>query len=130
MFKKIFKQSIGASVQTEKCGNSVIDTWDCIYESGGAIINNINRTGVSQEIGPGCRCGCIVHLGSSKPKRIIAGATQSCPGRSFWLIQSLIQYSTLIVFYTSIMTPLLYIGFKDFQKFDNLTNMQNDGMDG
>ncbi|KAL9912074.1 thrombospondin-1 like protein golden goal isoform 2-T9 [Glossina fuscipes fuscipes] len=77
----------GASVQTEKCGNSVIDTWDCIYESGGAIINNINRTGVSQEIGPGCRCGCIVHLGSSKPKRIIAGATQSCPGRSFWLIQ-------------------------------------------
>uniref|UniRef100_A0A1A9UQT1 Cilia- and flagella-associated protein 157 n=1 Tax=Glossina austeni TaxID=7395 RepID=A0A1A9UQT1_GLOAU len=84
---KISTDAGGPSVQTEKCGNSVIDTWDCIYESGGAIINNINRTGVSQEIGPGCRCGCIVHLGSSKPKRIIAGATQSCPGRSFWLIQ-------------------------------------------
>ncbi|XP_050336615.1 uncharacterized protein LOC126763309 isoform X1 [Bactrocera neohumeralis] len=77
----------GPSVQTEKCGNAVADTWDCIYESSGATFTAANRTEVSQEIGPGCRCGCIVHLGSSKPKRILAGATQSCPGRSFWLIQ-------------------------------------------
>ncbi|XP_073838564.1 thrombospondin-1 like protein golden goal [Musca autumnalis] len=76
----------GPSVQTEKCGQSVADTWDCIYESAGTG-NKQNRTDVSQEIGPGCRCGCIVHLGASKPKRIIAGATQSCPGRSFWLLQ-------------------------------------------
>ncbi|XP_075162735.1 thrombospondin-1 like protein golden goal [Haematobia irritans] len=75
----------GPSVQTEKCGQSIGDTWDCIYETSGSP--NKNRTDVSQEIGPGCRCGCIVHLGSSKPKRIIAGATQSCPGRSFWLLQ-------------------------------------------
>uniref|UniRef100_A0A1I8N531 Netrin receptor UNC5 n=1 Tax=Musca domestica TaxID=7370 RepID=A0A1I8N531_MUSDO len=76
----------GPSVQTEKCGQSIADTWDCIYETSGTS-NNKNRTDVSQEIGPGCRCGCIVHLGASKPKRIIAGATQSCPGRSFWLLQ-------------------------------------------
>lgn len=77
----------GPSVQTEKCGKSISDTWDCIYETSGSVFNKLNRTDVSQEIGPGCRCGCIVHLGASKPKRIIAGATQSCPGRSFWLIQ-------------------------------------------
>ncbi|XP_055904948.1 uncharacterized protein LOC129940590 [Eupeodes corollae] len=76
----------GPSVETAKCGKSISDTWDCIYESTGKS-STANRTDVSQEIGPGCRCGCIVHLGSSKPKRIIAGATQSCPGRSFWLIQ-------------------------------------------
>ncbi|KAM8707766.1 hypothetical protein ACLKA7_014839 [Drosophila subpalustris] len=51
------------------------------------MLTKSNVTEVNQEIGPGCRCGCIVHLGSSKPKRIIAGETQSCPGRSFWLIQ-------------------------------------------
>lgn len=63
------------------------DTWDCIYESTGDAANRLNRTDVKQEIGPGCRCGCIVHLGSSKPQRMIAGAAQSCPGRSFWLLQ-------------------------------------------
>ncbi|XP_068142913.1 uncharacterized protein gogo [Drosophila tropicalis] len=77
----------GPSVQTEKCGKSIADTWDCIYETSGTALNKSNNTEVSQEIGPGCRCGCIVHLGASKPKRIIAGATQSCPGRSFWLVQ-------------------------------------------
>ncbi|EDX11206.1 GD12205 [Drosophila simulans] len=77
----------GPSVETQKCGKSIADTWDCIYETSGTVITKENSTEVSQEIGPGCRCGCIVHLGSSKPKRIIAGATQSCPGRSFWLIQ-------------------------------------------
>ncbi|EDW70471.2 uncharacterized protein gogo [Drosophila virilis] len=77
----------GQSVQTEKCNKSIADTWDCIYETSGSILTKSNVTEVHQEIGPGCRCGCIVHLGSSKPKRIIAGATQSCPGRSFWLIQ-------------------------------------------
>ncbi|XP_017059910.1 uncharacterized protein LOC108100487 [Drosophila ficusphila] len=77
----------GPSVETQKCGKSIADTWDCIYETSGTVVTKENGTEVSQEIGPGCRCGCIVHLGSSKPKRIIAGATQSCPGRSFWLIQ-------------------------------------------
>ncbi|BFF98331.1 uncharacterized protein DMAD_06516 [Drosophila madeirensis] len=77
----------GASVETEKCGKSIADTWDCIYETSGSTMSKSNNSEVSQEIGPGCRCGCIVHLGASKPKRIIAGATQSCPGRSFWLIQ-------------------------------------------
>ncbi|KAH8259201.1 hypothetical protein KR026_000721 [Drosophila bipectinata] len=77
----------GPSVETEKCGKSIADTWDCIYETSGTSMAKANSTEVSQEIGPGCRCGCIVHLGASKPKRIIAGATQSCPGRSFWLIQ-------------------------------------------
>ncbi|XP_034105109.1 uncharacterized protein LOC117568517 isoform X1 [Drosophila albomicans] len=77
----------GPSVQTEKCNKSIADTWDCIYETSGHMLTKSNVTELNQEIGPGCRCGCIVHLGSSKPKRIIAGATQSCPGRSFWLIQ-------------------------------------------
>lgn len=74
-------------MQTEKCNKSIADTWDCIYETSGNILTKSNVTEVNQEIGPGCRCGCIVHLGASKPKRIIAGATQSCPGRSFWLVQ-------------------------------------------
>ncbi|KAH8293436.1 hypothetical protein KR054_000500 [Drosophila jambulina] len=77
----------GPSVETQKCGKSIADTWDCIYETSGTAVTRANSSEVSQEIGPGCRCGCIVHLGSSKPKRIIAGATQSCPGRSFWLVQ-------------------------------------------
>ncbi|EDV97370.1 GH14733 [Drosophila grimshawi] len=77
----------GPSVQSEKCNQTAVDTWDCIYETSGNMLTKSNVTEVHQEIGPGCRCGCIVHLGSTKPKRMIAGATQNCPGRSFWLIQ-------------------------------------------
>lgn len=47
-----------------------------------------DRPEIIAEIGPGCRCGCIVHLGSSKPRRLIASSSQSCPGRTFWLIQA------------------------------------------
>lgn len=38
--------------------------------------------------GADCRCGCIVHLTIAKPRRVIAATAQSCPGRTFWLLQS------------------------------------------
>lgn len=47
-----------------------------------------DRPEVIAEIGPGCRCGCIVHLGVAKPRRLIASSSKSCPGRTFWLIQA------------------------------------------
>lgn len=46
-----------------------------------------DRPEVKAEVGPGCRCGCIVHLGTGKSRRLIAASSHSCPGRTFWLIQ-------------------------------------------
>ncbi|ENN80669.1 hypothetical protein YQE_02910, partial [Dendroctonus ponderosae] len=43
---------------------------------------------IQAEVGPFCRCGCVVHLGNAKPKRLLATSSQSCPGRTFWLIQA------------------------------------------
>ncbi|KAI4458479.1 spermadhesin cub domain superfamily [Holotrichia oblita] len=47
---------------------------------------------VQAEIGPYCRCGCVVHLGHAKPKRLLATSSQSCPGRTFWQIQADEEY--------------------------------------
>lgn len=47
-----------------------------------------DRPDVRDEIGPGCRCGCIVHLTVAKSRRLIASSAESCPGRTFWLIQA------------------------------------------
>lgn len=76
-------------METQQCGQPMPD-WECIYNSGYFDSGNeiLAHPGISEEIGPGCRCGCIVHLGSSKPKRMIASSTESCPGKSFWLIQA------------------------------------------
>uniref|UniRef100_T1GGT1 CUB domain-containing protein n=1 Tax=Megaselia scalaris TaxID=36166 RepID=T1GGT1_MEGSC len=76
---------IGPSVETQQCGQPMPD-WECIYNSGYFDSGNeiLAHPGISEEIGPGCRCGCIVHLA----KRMIASSTESCPGKSFWLIQA------------------------------------------
>ncbi|XP_037959273.1 uncharacterized protein LOC119688674 [Teleopsis dalmanni] len=76
----------GTSVQTETCNNNTSQTWNCIYE-GGIELNAIKLTQNLQETGLKCRCGCIIHLTSSKQSRIITATTQTCPGKSFWLIQ-------------------------------------------
>ncbi|XP_055373377.1 uncharacterized protein LOC129606828 isoform X2 [Condylostylus longicornis] len=77
----------GSAVETKSCGKKIIDdTWDCLGIETTTSSNVSNE--VISEIGPGCRCGCIVHLGISKPRRILAATAQSCPGRSFWLIQA------------------------------------------
>lgn len=45
-----------------------------------------------------CRCGCIVHLTIAKPLRVIAATAQSCPGRTFWLLQSDPEHRIRLVF--------------------------------
>jgi hypothetical protein len=41
------------------------------------------------EVGPSCQCGCIIHLLSSKPRRLLAASSQACPGleNAMWTIQ-------------------------------------------
>lgn len=77
----------GSAVETETCGGPIYGTWECLYGAGSGSFP-AERPEVIAEIGPGCRCGCIVHLGNSKPRRLIASSSKSCPGRTFWLIQA------------------------------------------
>lgn len=72
-----------------QCGGPVAGTWECMYGNGNFYLGEFpaDRPEVKAEIGPGCRCGCIVHLSVAKPKRLIASSAESCPGRTFWLIQ-------------------------------------------
>ena len=76
----------GPAVETEKCGSSSYLSWECLY--GAHIELPADRQEVVEEIGPGCRCGCIIHLGVVKPRRLIASSSESCPGRTFWLVQA------------------------------------------
>lgn len=91
----------GDAVETKQCGSPVSGTWDCMYGIGNTRIGVFpaDRPEVKVEIGPGCRCGCIVHLSVSKPKRLIASSAESCPGRSFWLIQVSLIPKTYIDIY-------------------------------
>ncbi|KAF6212582.1 hypothetical protein GE061_013107 [Apolygus lucorum] len=77
----------GHALETETCG--VAGAWDCRYypDTGSGEVP-ADRPEVKAEIGPGCRCGCIVHLGTGKSRRLIAASSHSCPGRTFWLIQT------------------------------------------
>lgn len=77
-------------METQKCGGPVAGSWECLYGSGNSITGEVpaDRPEVIAEIGPGCHCGCIVHLGVLKPRRLVASSAQSCPGRTFWLIQA------------------------------------------
>lgn len=77
----------GPRVQTEKCGLDLGNSWECIYGSSISSDITADLPEVQAEMSPYCRCGCVVHLGPTKPKRIIATSSQSCPGRTFWLIQ-------------------------------------------
>lgn len=93
----------GDAVETRQCGGPVSGTWECMYGNNGygstggggspantAIVGQlpVDRPEVRAEIGPGCRCGCIVHLSVAKSRRLIASSAESCPGRTFWLIQA------------------------------------------
>uniref|UniRef100_T1HBP4 CUB domain-containing protein n=1 Tax=Rhodnius prolixus TaxID=13249 RepID=T1HBP4_RHOPR len=77
----------GHALETESCG--VAGSWDCRYypDTGNGEVP-ADRPEVKAEVGPGCRCGCIVHLGTGKSRRLIAASSHSCPGRTFWLIQT------------------------------------------
>ncbi|XP_059614822.1 uncharacterized protein LOC132260580 [Phlebotomus argentipes] len=80
----------GPAVETERCGGPESGTWECLYGSGNSLTGEVpaDRPEVIAEIGPGCRCGCIVHLGAVKSRRLIASSSRSCPGRTFWLVQA------------------------------------------
>ncbi|XP_052755602.1 uncharacterized protein LOC113511408 isoform X1 [Galleria mellonella] len=41
---------------------------------------------VVTEVGPRCRCGCVLHLAPAA--RLLAGSARACPARSFWLLQA------------------------------------------
>lgn len=77
-------------METERCGGPESGTWECLYGSLNSLTGEVpaDRPEIMAEIGPGCRCGCIVHLGVSKPRRLIASSARSCPGRTFWLVQA------------------------------------------
>ncbi|KAJ8961826.1 hypothetical protein NQ318_021441 [Aromia moschata] len=86
---EIIDVDAGQAVETEKCGKSIGNDWECFY-GGGASATDIAAEipEVQAEVGPYCRCGCVVHLGQAKPRRLLATSSQSCPGRTFWLIQA------------------------------------------
>lgn len=84
-FSFVFK---GKAVETEECGLDFGNSWECLYGSRPQASDAALDLPQSQEeMSPYCRCGCVVHLGQAKPKRFIAASAQSCPGRTFWLIQ-------------------------------------------
>lgn len=75
-------------METEKCGSGIGKSWECLYGNGVSATDLAAEIPeVEAEVGPYCRCGCVVHLGQAKPKRLLATSSQSCPGRTFWLIQ-------------------------------------------
>lgn len=77
-------------METDKCGTNIGGGWECFYGSGAFVGESAAEAPeVIAEVGPYCRCGCVVHLGQAKPKRLLATSAQSCPGRTFWLIQVL-----------------------------------------
>uniref|UniRef100_A0A182LUJ2 CUB domain-containing protein n=1 Tax=Anopheles culicifacies TaxID=139723 RepID=A0A182LUJ2_9DIPT len=79
----------GPSVQTERCGlDTSGDSWECMFSPAiGGINLPLEIEDVNTEIGPGCRCGCVIHLGMVKPKRLLGSSSHSCPDRSLWLIK-------------------------------------------
>ncbi|XP_055539211.1 uncharacterized protein LOC129726482 [Wyeomyia smithii] len=78
----------GPSVQTERCGTqSSFDSWECMFSPAAGSTLPAEIGSVSTEIGPACRCGCVIHLGVVKPKRMVASSSESCPERSLWLVQ-------------------------------------------
>lgn len=71
-------------VETEKCDNG---GWECGngITIGGDVAADVPDA--EAEVSHFCRCGCVVHLGLSKPKRVLAVSSQTCPGRNFWEIR-------------------------------------------
>ncbi|XP_039442823.1 uncharacterized protein LOC120423190 [Culex pipiens pallens] len=78
----------GSSIQTERCGvQSSYDSWECMFSPVAGSNLSIEVSNIGTEVGPACRCGCVIHLGAVKPKRIVASSSESCPERSLWLVQ-------------------------------------------
>ncbi|KAJ9591191.1 hypothetical protein L9F63_002262, partial [Diploptera punctata] len=75
----------GPSLESESCGLGT-ESWGCLLSPSASL--PVDNPDVIAEVGPGCRCGCVVHLGVAKPRRLLATSTVSCPGRTFWLIQA------------------------------------------
>ncbi|XP_008483355.1 netrin receptor UNC5D-like [Diaphorina citri] len=81
----------GKFLESERCGNET--GWKCqLFQWNNEPIDKLipaELPEVKEEIGSGCRCGCIVHLGVAKPRRMLATSTQSCPGPkpTLWLIK-------------------------------------------
>lgn len=93
--------SQGSAVETEECGGTITNSWECIYGATGRVLPPdlpAERPGVMADIGADCRCGCIVHLTVAKPRRIVAATAQSCPGRTFWLLQGDADHRIRLVF--------------------------------
>lgn len=91
----------GSAVETEECGGPITNSWKCIYGATGSFFSPLvpaERPEVTADIGSDCRCGCIIHLTIAKPRRIIAATAQSCPGRTFWLLQADADHQIRLVF--------------------------------
>ncbi|KAK3925758.1 Thrombospondin-2, partial [Frankliniella fusca] len=81
----------GSSLETMRCGPD--NEWDCAPEGVSADLPLGVPAPVPARPAPGrpepaqgCRCGCVVHLGTTKPATLLASSSKSCPGRSFWLV--------------------------------------------
>ncbi|RZF33561.1 hypothetical protein LSTR_LSTR008207 [Laodelphax striatellus] len=60
----------GNALETEKCGVAV--SWDCLfYQDNGGPEVPADRPEVVAEVGPGCRCGCVVHLGTADKTHVV-----------------------------------------------------------
>lgn len=113
----------GPAVETEECGGPISNSWECIYGATGSFLpsnlpspdrSNGSSSGNSGDPGSDCRCGCIVHLSITKPNRIIAASAQSCPGRTFWLLQADSNYRIRLVFdFFGIACSTQYVRIRD-----------------
>ncbi|XP_076298910.1 thrombospondin-1 like protein golden goal isoform X3 [Lasioglossum baleicum] len=86
----------GKAVETKLCGrifsevlnktewySNRLDGSDCH----GAVLA-ATKPEIAAEIGSQCRCGCRIRLKEQLSRKILGANTQSCPGRSFWLLQA------------------------------------------
>ncbi|XP_071051599.1 uncharacterized protein [Onthophagus taurus] len=79
----------GEAIQTEKCGLSIGNNWECFYSNSLISTNMVaDIPEVREEVSEHCRCGCTIILGQDKPRRLLATSSQSCPERTFWLIRA------------------------------------------
>jgi hypothetical protein len=84
----------GNSLETERCPAQTMCPDGGWSESGPGAALPAESEVVQAEVGLGCRCGCVVHLNTAKPRRLLATSSQSCPGRTLWLVQ--VSHSSII----------------------------------
>lgn len=90
-----------------------MNDWECIY--GATRINMPSESSAEQlevpvNVGADCRCGCIVHLTEAKPRQSIAATAQSCPGRTFWLLQGdADRRIRLVIDFIRLLCPTQYV---------------------